>query len=92
MMHLLAQLTPDTGLTIPLNAVIPISGLLICATWAVAAGLFGIRNQLRGLRDDVRESWTRREQERWSAELERENRAIGLIVPQVPPVPPAKDD
>lgn len=84
MIHLISQLTPETTVTVTLTVGGTITAALVIATWRAANFLRDVRDELKGLRSDVRESWTRREQERWANELERQNRKLPLKVPPVP--------
>jgi hypothetical protein len=87
----LVDITPDTHLSATLAVCATFLVALITATWRVANMLRDVRDQLKGMRADIRESWTRREQERWAFELERRNRQLPIDVPPVPERPDEPD-
>ncbi|RRJ97812.1 hypothetical protein Ga0100231_004970 [Opitutaceae bacterium TAV4] len=80
---LLAAITPDTELLIPVGVLCAFISGLIVSTWRLA-------NFVRGLRDEVNQTWSFRDQERWALQLERENRErnIPIFVPDVKRAPP----
>jgi len=84
---LLAQITKDTNLILPLSAVGVLLIGLIGTTWKAANYLRDSRDEIRGLREDLRTTWSFRDQERWALRLERENRKLGLYVPDVERAP-----
>jgi hypothetical protein len=84
----LAQLSVNTSFTLTLAAAAALVITLIGTTWRVANMLRDVRDEIKGMRCDIQESWTRREQERWAVELERSNRGLPL---NVPPVPDSRD-
>jgi hypothetical protein len=81
---LLAALTADTQLILPIGLVCALLTTLCIATWRLA-------NFVRDLRDEVRSTWSFRDQEQWALQLERENRHrnIPLFVPDVKHAPKA---
>lgn len=84
----LAALTADTQLILPVGLVCTLLTGLCIATWRLA-------NFVRDLRDEVRSTWSFRDQEQWALQLERENRHrnIALYVPEVKHAPkPDKGD
>ena len=52
-------------------------------TWRAANYARDNRDEMRGLREELRTTWSFRDQERWALQLERENRKLGLFVPDV---------
>lgn len=72
------SITPETPLLLPIGLLCTLVGLLILATWRLA-------NFIRDLRDEVRNTWSFRDQERWALTMERENRSRGykVFVPDV---------
>lgn len=85
MIALLAVLTPETELAIPLTALGVLITTLIGVTWRAANYARDNRDEMRGLREEMRSTWSLRDQELWVLQLERENRArnIDLFVPDV---------
>ena len=75
---LLAAITPDTELILPLSIVAVLISGLIATTWRLA-------NFARDLRDELRSTWSFRDQELWALQFERENRRLGysVFVPSV---------
>jgi hypothetical protein len=80
-------LTPDTDLSLTLSAAALALGFVATAVWRAANFIRDLRDEIKGLRTDVRAAWTREEHERWAFSLERENTKLPLIVPSVPPRP-----
>ena len=78
----LIQITPDTNLALPLGVICTLLSLLIAVTWRLA-------NYVRDVRDELRSTWSFRDQEQWALQLERENRHrnITLYVPAVKRAP-----
>jgi hypothetical protein len=87
MQTILAQFSENTTVTLSVGIGCSIVGALVMATYRVANFIRDVRDEVKGLRRDLRETWSRQDQERWSVELERQNRNIALKVPVVPPAP-----
>ncbi len=73
-----AELSAETRLILPIGLLCTLLCGLIGVTWRLA-------NFVRDLSDEVRSTWSFRDQEQWALQLERENRHrnIALYVPDV---------
>ena len=81
------QLTADTLFSLPVDILCTLMVALIGVTWRAANFARDNRDELRGLRDELRTTWSFRDQERWALQLERDNRKLGLFVPNVERAP-----
>ena len=79
------NLTADTQILIPLGVLCAVVASLVVATWRVANALRDNSEKMRNLTEELRGTWSFRDQERWALALERENRSRGhaLYVPDV---------
>lgn len=78
------DITPATDhLSFTISAAGGAVACLTFAVWRAANFARDIRDELKMMREDIKEAWTRREQERFAANLERKNRALNLRVPGV---------
>lgn len=80
-------LTPDTDFTLTIGAALAALGMVAAAVWRAANFIRDLRDEIKGLRADVRAAWTREEHERWAFRLERDNANLPLSVPPVHPAP-----
>lgn len=78
-------ITPATDLTLTVSAAAGALFFVAMAVWRAANFIRDLRDEIKGLRHDVRAAWTREEHERWAFHLERENTQLPLVVPPVPP-------
>jgi len=81
------QITAETFLNLPVGILCVLFSGLIGVTWRAANMMRDNRDEIRGLRDDLRTTWSFRDQERWALELERKNRDLGFFVPDVKRAP-----
>jgi hypothetical protein len=78
------MLTPETDVTLTLTAAFLALSAVAAAVWRAANFIRDLRDEIKGLRTDVRSAWTREEHERWAFRLERDNADLPLSVPPVP--------
>jgi Pyruvate/2-oxoacid:ferredoxin oxidoreductase gamma subunit len=76
-------ITQNSRVALTLGTVIACSIALVGATWKAAGTLSEIQSELAAIRKDMRSQWSYYDQERWAANLERNNRVLNLNVPQV---------
>ena len=81
----------DTRISLTVGVIVTCSIALVGATWRAANTLSSIqveissiRVDMGSMRKDMQHNWTLYDQERWAANLERQNRGISLIVPPSP--------
>ena len=79
------EITPRTRFAITISAALLIASALVTATWTVSTTLHGIQRELEQINRQIgqatSERWTAQDQQRWAILLERDNRSLGLIVP-----------
>lgn len=66
-------LTPNTELTLT-------TGLICTLATGLGFTIWRLANFVRDLRDELRSTWSFRDQEQWALQMERENRARGNAV------------
>lgn len=74
-------ITQNSKVALTIGTIITCAFFLVGATWQVANTLSDIRTDLSGIRAEMRKQWTVGAQEQWAVRLERQNRAINLVVP-----------
>jgi hypothetical protein len=85
-MNLIAiTLLPESdSLTLSLLGLFTLISILTLAVWRAANFVRDVREELKGMREDIRRAWTRQEHAEWARRLDRDNRHIPLEVPPVP--------
>jgi len=80
-------ITPNSKVALTLSAFIVFTGAVITLTWQLSEARNQIMNELSAMRkvqeQNLKEQWTQSDHERFAVKLERSNRSLNLIVPNV---------
>lgn len=81
------NLSPSTKFSATVASIVAGVAVVASGTWYTANSLRDITEEIKELRREVRQAnadhWTVYDMERWSRQLERLNKDIELIVPEV---------
>lgn len=79
-------LSPSTKFSATVVSILSGATLIAAGSWYTANTLRDITEEIRELRREVRQAsadhWTIYDMERWSRQLERLNKGIGIVVPE----------